>query len=100
MIQVETMEIFIVFRQVLLTNFIDLYIMDFEQININDLLKMEENEPSITQEEIQYLETLKCFNKIENKIDDCYKKLCEIGSQIGNIYTVLNDFNKNILLKP
>ena len=60
MIQVEIMEIFIVFRQVLLTNFIKVYIMNFELITENSLLSTEENEtPPITQEEINYLETLK-----------------------------------------
>ena len=73
--------------------------MNFELITENDLVEMENETPSITQEGIHYLETLKSSNNIENKIDDCFKKLCEIGSQIGNIYTILNDLNKCVLLR-
>ena len=55
-----------------------------------------ENSTSTITQEIHYLETLSNFNIIETKLVECFKKLCEIGSQIGNIYTILNDMNKCI----
>ncbi len=67
--------------------------MNFESITETELMQMEN--ASSTHDETYYLETIEKLNNLEIKLDNIYKQLCELGSQIGNTYTILNDFNKN-----
>ena len=74
--------------------------MDFETITEEDLIEMENMEPSkMTEKDNQQKETIEQLKLIEKKLDEVLKQLCAVTSSICNIIYKLNDMDKCILLR-
>ena len=74
--------------------------MDFECLSESYLQELENTSTaSMTQEEIQFLETKQALYDIENRLQELNTSLCLLVSKVCNIVTILNGIQNCVILR-